>query len=121
MWYNEIMVNRLILLLSLVAVVVLIVIMNFFAPMDLGPFGVLLFFTMVYAVVFGVCTGLVGIFAKLNGRAKMRRKDYTYAAMIALGPLMLLMVRSFGSFNYGTVALVAVCVGLGCFVVSKLM
>ena len=113
------MVNRLILLASLLATAVLIVIMTFFAPMDLGPLGVLLFFTTFYVVLFGICTLFVRIFVKVSGGKAMGRKQYLYAAVIALGPLMLLMVQSFGSFNPWTTALTAIFVVLACFTVNK--
>ncbi|MBQ8992135.1 hypothetical protein IJ090_01730 [Candidatus Saccharibacteria bacterium] len=115
------MVNRLILFLTLFSVAGLVVMMNLFAPMDLGPFGVLLFFTMAYMVLFGVCTLLVKIFRGITARKGKRKVDYVYAAIIALGPLMLLMVQSFGSFSLWTVGLVVLFVFLGCFMVKKVV
>ena len=114
------MVNRLILLATLLAMSGLVVMMNFFAPMDLGPSGVLLFFTMVYVMAFGICTLLVRIFVEITSRRKLRRTDYVYAAIIALGPLMLLMVQSFGSFSFWTVGLILVFEVLACFMLKKI-
>lgn len=113
------MFNRLILLFTLLSAAGLVVIMNFFAPMDLGPFGVLLFFTMTYIVLFGVCTFLVRIFVGITRHGGLWHKDYIYAAILALGPLMLLMVQSFGSFSIWTVGLVVLFEFLSCFMVKK--
>ena len=75
---------------------------------------------MIYIVVFGVATGLVALMRRVTGnRGGMRRKDYFFAAVIALGPIMLLLVQSFGSLSPWTMGLVTVFVGLGCFFVSK--
>ena len=114
------MVNRLILLSTLLATAGIVLMMNFLAPMDLGPAGVLLFFTMVYMVLFGICTLLVRIFVKITRKGEGKKRDYLYAAIIALGPLMLLMVQSFGSFSIWTVGLVILFEFLACFMLKKI-
>lgn len=114
------MLNRLIILASLVAVIILMVMLNLTAPAEIGPLGVLVFFTMVYVVIFGVATGVVALMRKVSGnRGGMRKKDYFFAAIIAFGPIMLLLVQSFGSLSLWTVALIAIFVSLGCFLISK--
>ena len=114
------MFNRLILLASLVAVIILMVMLNLTAPAEIGPLGVLVFFTMIYVVVFGVATGLVALMRRVTGnRGGMRKKDYLFAAMIAFGPIMLLLVQSFGSLSLWTISLVLIAVGLGCFLISR--
>ena len=113
------MVNRLILLLTIISAAGIVAIMNFFAPMDLGPFGVLVFFTMAYVALFGICTFLQRIFVGITRRGGLKGRDYIYAAIIALGPLMLLMVQSFGSFSLWTTSLVVIFVCLACFMVKK--
>ena len=114
------MVNRLITFFSLLALIIIMVMLNLTAPAEIGPLGVLVFFTMIYVVVFGVATGLVALMRRVTGnRGGMRRKDYFFAAVIAFGPIMLLLVQSFGSFSLWTIGLVIAFVGLGCFLVSK--
>lgn len=113
------MVNRLILLATLLAAAGLIAVMNFFAPMDLGPAGVLLFFTMVYVLAFGICTFLVRIFVGMTNHRKLKSVDYVYAAILGLGPLMFLMVQSFGSFSFWTMGLIIVFEILACFMLKK--
>ena len=118
--YNQVMVNRLIILFSLVALIVIMVMLNLTSPAEIGPLGVLVFFTMIYIVVLGVATGLVALMRRVTGHKNgMRRKDYFFAAVIAFGPIMLLLVQSFGSFSLWTVGLTVMFVVLGCFLVSK--
>lgn len=104
--------------LSLALAIILLVMMNFTTPMEVGPFGVLVFFTTIYVIMFGVFSGLVQILYRLN-KKKMQRKGYVYAAVLAFAPIMLLLVRSFGGLSIWTTALSLVFVGLGCFLVKK--
>jgi len=113
------MFNRLMFLFSLVAVVVILAMMNFTTPTDVGPLGVLVFFVMVYVIVFGIVNLLVGLFSKASGKKQGKRKDRYFAAMISFGPIMLLLVQSFGSLNIITGAGVIFFVALGCFVIKK--
>lgn len=114
------MLNRVILLLSLVATVVLMVMLNFTTPAEIGPLGVLVFFTTVYIVVFGLATALTRLFRLITGqKGAMRRKDYLYAAVAAFGPILLLLAQSFGSLSIWTLGLVVGFVGLACFAISK--
>lgn len=112
------MFNRIMLVLSLGLTILLLAMMNFTTPMEVGPLGVLLFFTTIYIIIFGVMCYLVQIFYKLN-RKKMGRKGYVCAAVIAFAPIMLLLVRAFGGLSIWTTVLTGVFVVLTCFVVSK--
>lgn len=113
------MFNRLMILASLVAVIVILAMINLTTPTSVGPLGVLVFFTMVYVVIFGIVNLIVFGIHKAAGSKKSERKIRYNAAMIAFGPVMLLLVQSFGSLNIATIAMVIVFVGLGCFVINK--
>ena len=92
--------NRLISTISIIGLAVLILMLNFTSPTEIGPLGVLLFFTTVYAVSFGVVTMLMKSFMFLAFKKNtFRRKDYLYSAVLAFGPIMFLMARSFGAIN----------------------
>ena len=106
--------------LSLLAAVILLVMLNFTTPTGIGPFGVLVFFTTFYVLMFGVSMLLVKIVTKLLGKS-LGRKQYLYGAVIAFGPIMLMLAQSLGSVSVTTVALVVVFVLLGCFLVNKRM
>lgn len=113
-----VMPKRLIPVFSMLAAILLLLMLNFTTPADVGPLGVLVFFTACYVVVLGVALLLVKIFMKLAGK-KMGRRGYLYAAIIAFGPIMLLLAQSLGTLGPATIALVAVVVFLACFLVSK--
>lgn len=118
LWYNKLMSKRLVLVMSLVSAIILLVLVNFTTPVGVGPLGVLVFFTTFYVLMFGVALGIVQIFVKLTSK-QMGRKQYLYAAVIAFGPIMLMLAQALGSMSLLTVVLTAVFVCLGCFLVSK--
>lgn len=94
--------------------------MNLTTPAAVGPLGVLVFFTMIYVVMFGVMVGLILIFRKMAGkRGKMGRRDYAYAAAMGLGPIMLLLAHSIGTVWWLSLGGVIIFVLLLCFVISK--
>lgn len=94
--------------------------MNLISPTEIGPFGVLLFFTTVYISVFGFVAFLVFLFERIAFKRKtFRGKDYLYAAIISFGPIMFLMARSFGAINLWTIGLITVFIILAEFFVYK--
>lgn len=110
--------KRLVLVLSLIAAIVLLFMLNFTTPAGVGPLGVLVFFTTFYILMFGVALGLVRIFVRLTGK-KMRRKDYLYAVVMAFGPIMLMLAQALGSMSPLTIGLAVGFVVLACFLISK--
>ena len=113
------MFNRLMFLFSLVAIAVILAMINFTTPTGVGPLGVLVFFIMIYVVIYGIVNLIVGLFMKAGGKKHGRNKGRYYAAMISFGPIMLLLVQSFGSLNLITAAMTVIFVILGCFVINK--
>ena len=114
------MINRLILLASMLSVAGILALMNFTNPNEIGPLGVLVFFTAVYVVMFGVSVLIVKVFSKIAGK-KMDRKGYIYAAIVGFAPIMLLMVQSYGALRIWTIGLVALFVGIACFIVNRIL
>ena len=106
-------------LLSLVAVIIILAMINLTTPTSVGPLGVLVFFTMIYITIFGVVNLFVELFMKAKEKKGGERKNRYYAATISFGPIMLLLVQSFGSLSVATAAGVFAFVMLGCFVISK--
>ena len=120
MCYNRVMVNRLIKMSSLIALAVMMVMLNFTTPAEVGPLGVLVFFTTVYIVVLGVASGLVALFYKITKRkTELGRKDYYYAAALGFGPILVLLVLAFGSLSLWTGALIVLFEALVCLIVNK--
>ena len=94
--------------------------LNLLSPTEIGPLGVLLFFTTVYVTAFGIITLLYQAFRKIAFKKdNFRNKDYLYSAVLAFGPIMLLMARSFGAINLWTTGLIVVFLFLAEFLVYK--
>ncbi len=110
--------KRLILLLSLIAAVVMLFMLNFTTPAGVGALGVLVFFSACYVLALGIAVLLVRLFTRLAGK-KMGHKGYLYAAVIAFGPIMLLLVQSLGALTPITLVLVVTLILLVCFLISK--
>ena len=113
------MFNRLMILFSLIAVIIILAMINLTTPTSVGPLGVLVFFTMIYLAIYGVINLIVVAFMRANGKKSGGRKNHYYAAMISFGPIMLLLIQSFGSFSVITVTMTVIFVMLGCFVISR--
>jgi len=118
LWYNRSMPKHLVPVMSLLAAVILLVMLNFTTPAGVGPFGVLVFFTTFYVLMFGIALVLVRFFARL-ARAQLGKKEYAYGAVVAFGPIMLMLAQSMGSMSLLTVGLTVLFVVLGLFLVSK--
>lgn len=115
-----VMFSRVTTLMALVAFITILVMMNFTTPAGIGPFGVLVFFGLVYMVMFGLATIVVNMFLSARGQKdkKTKKHDY-YAAVLAFGPILLLLVRAVGGLNPLTIGLIVLFVLLGCFLVNK--
>ena len=112
--------NRIVSIVSIIGLAVLLIMLNFTSPTEIGPLGVLVFFTTVYLVAFGIITLVMQAFMRLNiKKESFRVKDYLYSAILAFGPIMLLMARSFGAINLWTVGLICVFLFLAEFLVAK--
>lgn len=113
--------RRVIPTISIIGLAALILMLIFTSPTEIGPFGVLLFFTTFYAAIFGVTTLLYQTFCWLAfKKTTLRAKDYLYTAVLAFGPIIALIVRSFGAINLWTVSLIALFLFLAEFLVYKI-
>ena len=112
--------NRVIYLISTIGLAALILMLTVTSPTEIGPLGVLLFFTTLYVVLFGGITLLIQTFLRIAfKKEKLTGKNYLYSAVLAFGPIMLLMARSFGAINLWTIALIIVFLSLAEFLVYK--
>ena len=120
--YNTLMKKWL--LLSIVAFIALMAMMFGFSPSNIGPLGILLFFTTCYVPFLGlavICCRLFFILkAKWRGEqaANLNKRGLYYGAAIALAPLLLLMMGSIGGIAIFEVILVVLLEILLCFLVS---
>lgn len=112
--------NHIILSISIIGLAALIMMLTMTSPTEIGPLGVLLFFTTVYIISFGFITLAMQSFFKLAfKRSTFRGKDYLYSAVLAFGPIMFLMARSFGAINLWTTSLIIIFIFLAEFLVAK--
>lgn len=112
--------NRIIISISIIGLAALTLMLNLTSPTEIGPIGVLLFFTTLYLSVFGIITLIMQAFFYLaSKRSNLRNKDYLYSAVLAFGPIMLLMARSFGAINLWTIMLIISFLFLAEFLVYK--
>ena len=112
--------NRIISAISIIGLAALILMLVFTSPTGIGPLGVLLFFTTVYVVTFGIVTLLMQTFMRLAFKKDtVKNKDYLYATVLAFGPIMFLMARSFGAINLWTTGLIFLFIFLAEFLVAK--
>ena len=112
--------NRIILAVGIIGLAALLLMVTVTSPTEIGPLGVLLFFTTLYLVFFCVISLLFQAFVRLAFKRKeLKKKDYLYSAVLAFGPIMLLMARSFGAINLWTIALIIIFLSLAEFLVYK--
>lgn len=106
--------------MSIIGLAVLIIMLFFTSPTEIGPLGVLLFFTTIYVTLFGFITLLFQTFKRIAfKKPNLRNKDYLYSAVFAFTPIMLLMARSFGAINLWTISLIIAFIALAEFLVYK--
>ena len=112
--------NRIILGIGIIGLAVLILMLKHTSPTEIGPLGVLLFFTTIYIVVFCFFTLLFGLYKRLALKVEsLSRKDYFSSAIMAFGPIMLLIARSFGVITPWTISLIIVFLILAEFLARK--
>ncbi|MBR3256458.1 hypothetical protein IKG10_02200 [Candidatus Saccharibacteria bacterium] len=112
--------NRFVYIVGIVGLAVLFTMLNVTSPTEIGPVGVLLFFTTLYVVFFCVFAILMRLFRRVAlGKNDFGGKNYLYAAVLAFGPIMLLMARSFGAINLWTIFLIVLFLTLAEFLVYK--
>ena len=112
--------NRIIYVISSIGLAALILMLNITSPTEIGPIGVLVFFTTLYIVTFCLVTILMQAFIHVAFKQRgFKNKNYLYAAVLAFGPIMLLMARSFGAINLWTVGLIVLFLTLAEFLVYK--
>ena len=110
--------NKIAVAFGIISLAVLLLMLNLTSPAEIGPFGVLLFFTTVFVFIYSVVSILMALFYRLiKKKTHMNRKDYMYSSVISFAPIMLLMARSFGVISIWTVGSIL----LGLFLVGFLV
>ena len=90
------------------------------SPTEIGPLGVLVFFTTLYVTIFSAIFTIWQIFNRLAfKKTNMKRRDYLCSAVLAFGPIMVILARSFGAINLWTLSLIVLFLLLAEFLVYK--
>jgi len=114
-----IMANKFLTTVSVLATVFLLVMMNVTTPQSVGPFGVLVFFTMFYLICLGVMVGLMRFLFWVVNKDMGVRRAYYYGTVLAFAPVIIVALGSFGGAGVLEVVLVGLLMLVGCFIVSK--
>ena len=106
---------------GIIGVIALVLMLTLTSPTEIGPLGVLVFFTTLYITIFSVFSTVLQIFYRLAYKKDktMHRKDYLSAAVLAFGPIMVMIARSFGAVNLWTIVLISLFLTLAEFLVRK--
>lgn len=112
--------NRIAISISIIGLAALTLMLNLTSPTEIGPLGVLLFFTTLYMITFSIASLVMQAFLYFSVKKNaLSNKEYLYAAIFSFGPIMLLMARSFGAITPITVSLIIVFLFLTEFLVYK--
>lgn len=112
--------DRLIISIVAVSLAALVAMLIFSSPVEIGPAGVLLFFTTVYITCFGLFAMALRLFYYLAlGERNFCSKNYLYSAIAAFGPIMLLMARAFSVLSIPVVGLIILFLSLAEFLAAK--
>lgn len=116
------MVNRLIFVLSLTVLAIILAMLFFTSPTNMGPLGILFFFILIYCLAFGVVTFFMSFFVKIFfSRKMMIKKDYINAGIIAILPVTILVLIASGIQNLVVLVLGPIfLVGLNIFLFGKI-
>ena len=117
--------DKALILLSLLSFLLIITMMFSFSPSDVGVIGVFAFFILCYVLFLGLAVFGCRLFfilrAKLDKKksGNFKKKSYYYGSVIALAPILILVGRSFGNISILEIGLVLVVEAMLCFLVSR--
>ena len=112
--------DRIVMTIGLVAAAVMLWLLVFTTPFGIGPFGVLVFFTMIYIILFGLSIAIQVIFRKLLGKSGgISGKGYLYATVVSFSGMLVMLVNALRESWMIAILAGAVFCALGCFLVNK--
>ena len=108
------------LLLCMISLVVILAMMNYTSPTEVGPLGVLVFFTTFYLLMTSIASGIINVFRVMSQKKEnTEKRDFFYAVIIGFGPIILLLMQAMGALSLWTGALAVLFVFLGCFLIKN--
>lgn len=118
--------NKILLIVSVFAFIVLLMMMFLTSPSQVGPVGVLVFFTISYLFFLGLAVLGCKLFFLLRGklnRAKaagnIEKKSLRYGMVVAIAPVALLLAGSLSGITVWEVLLIGILEILLCFLTSR--
>ena len=107
------------------------IMLNVVSPGEVGPFGVLAFFVLLYlsagSIIYMLLTGIIYVLMRVLPPGSLRfwlenvshTKVYYYTTVLALAPVVLLGMASVGSVGGLDIVLVVLFEILACFYISR--
>lgn len=106
--------------LCLVSLIVLLFLTLFFKPSEIGPFGVLVFFIILYVFLFSVCSFFVSLFRCIfSGKGRNKKIDVAYSVVFSFGLVLFLLILKIYEFNIAMIFGLLFFMILGCFLAKK--
>lgn len=128
---NVSMLKRVVIILTVVSLCLLLILMNVVNPAGIGPFGILIFFALLYMSLFGLVAYFIFILNRLSirlmsilvPRKPLSRLSFVracyYALVISFGPVILIGLRTVASMGPYQTLLTVLLVVIGCVYVSR--
>jgi hypothetical protein len=125
------MLEKIVIITTLVSLCLLALILNLTAPTTVGPFGILAVFIFAYLSSLGVMTYFLYVVSRLVTHlssaftvkrplaALTFKRSYYYSTVIAATPIMLVALQSVGAIGVYEVLLVGVFLVIGCLYITK--
>jgi nitrogen fixation/metabolism regulation signal transduction histidine kinase len=118
--------NKLLLIVSTCAAMILLAMMFLTSPSTVGPAGVLVFFTTSYLFFLGLAVLCCRLFFILRGKLNkakrplnLDKKSLRYGVVVALAPVILMLIGSFGGISILEIAITCILEVLLCFLTSR--
>lgn len=116
--------DKVIILLSLIAFLLIVTMMFTISPSDAGVVGVLGFFILCYVLFLGLAVFGCRLFFKFRAYLNkvhangIERKSYYYGAAVAIAPMVLLVCSSLGGITILEIILVLLAEIVLCFLIA---
>lgn len=112
--------------LPLMSLVGIVFILNTYSPLEIGPVGILIVFTLFYifclSIIFIIFTIVQFVLSQLLNRsfgALSTKKAYYLSSVLGFLPVFLLALNSIGQLQVGDVALVLLLIVFASFYVNR--
>ena len=125
------MISKILISISILALVTLLIILNIISPTQSGPLGIFFVFVLMYLSILGILTVLLfnasNIFKHLTSKLHFTRpistlsllRSYYFASVLSLIPVIIIGMQSIGRVGLYEISLVAVFAFIACFYIYR--